>query len=254
MHAKRGVLINNQNSQPLELKIDGLVYILHDNRIFVFKCSEENNATAGTAVELQTSSGIQNIVLNILASAKIRSVSMLYIVFRLLDNTALIVIIVLSLLNGILSFPSGSDYALITAIGVEGFYDVMVNLNKYWILQRLSFNIGIALFVVYFSIVYRKHVTGEIEYSDSVLIFWVLVARLVAFILEEMIDVGVDFLVHDMLVDIQELMKANPAQAANATDGEANETPVNFQAANAPNATNGEGTRLFQRCARLLIG
>jgi len=130
---------------------------------------------------------------------------MIYFVFRLFDNSALVAIIVISLYNGILSSPTAADLALITAVGIESFYDIMINVNKYWVLHRLSFYIGIVLYVIYFSIVSYQFHHDEISSHQFNVIMGVLAFRLAAFLLEELTDIGIEFCIHNLLLDSERI-------------------------------------------------
>jgi len=182
--------------------------LLHDNRIFLFEIEKEPTADPQKKEKEESgssSSTEQNVVLNILTTPKFRALSALYINFRLIDNLVLVLIIVLSIIHGTVTSPTPRDFALFSAIGLELFYDVMLTTNKYWVLQRLSFYIGIVLYAVYFGLVIWKMQNREYDESayDSTTIISVLSIRLSAFVFEEAVDVAIDCSLHNELVHLQ---------------------------------------------------
>jgi len=111
----------------------------------------------------------------------------------------------LSLLHGTITAPQPRDVALFSTFGLELFYDVMLTTNKYWILQRLSFFIGIVMYGVYFIIVHVKIGNGDYagQEFDAQEVIAVLSVRLAAFIFEEAVDVAIDCAIHNELVRLQ---------------------------------------------------
>mmetsp|Transcript_125992 Transcript_125992/g.251465 ORF Transcript_125992/g.251465 Transcript_125992/m.251465 type:complete len:209 (-) Transcript_125992:176-802(-) len=82
--------------------------------------------------------------------------------------------------------------AVYSAIGVELFYDVLLFTSKFWFLERLSPYIGFGLYLMYFTIVY-------ILQSPSY-VWWVLLVRLAAFVIEESVDIAIDLEMHNDLI------------------------------------------------------
>jgi hypothetical protein len=216
----------NQNATPMHKIIwsngkNGRkcrVFVLHDNRIFVF-LRKISDLTAPTApltsgdvrvdveeVDYTNTTPEQALILNILTTPKFRVYQMMYILFYLLDNTALAVIVVLSIITGTFDMAFyigvGREIALVSAVGVEIFYDIMLNANKYWALQRVSFYIGLLLFAVYFTVVGVKKLRGDYDDDhDYWVIMGVLIFRLGAFLLEEFVDIGIDCCMHNTLAE-----------------------------------------------------
>src|SRR5699024_607527 len=81
---------------------------------------------------------------------------------RLIDNTAFLLIIILSILNWKVVFLTSEDFALIGVILIELFYDVMMLTHVFWFLQRMSFYIGLLLYVGYYPLIWLKYNAGEI--------------------------------------------------------------------------------------------
>jgi len=193
------VKFNNQNSILLATELNDsdrdLVGLLHGNRIYCFERTEHQ-------YELYTSVE-QNIFLNLLTTPKYRSMSAMYMIFRLLDNLFLLTIIVLSIINGALTLPSATDLALISAIGLELIYHIIFQTSKYWFLERLSFYIGIVSYMIYISLVLWKYNTGEFIYEDFSLVIMVIAARFIAFILEVCVDIAIDAELHNDLLKLQ---------------------------------------------------
>jgi hypothetical protein len=147
----------------------------------------------------------QDLILRILTTPKFRLYQTMYVVFRILDNTALLAIIVLSIMNGTLEEAYqgwGGQIVLVCAVGIEIFYDVMLNTNKFWALQRLSFWIGVLLFMVYFVVVLTMKHTGKYDNPEVyMLVLGILSFRFAAYLLEEAVDVAIDYCIHNTLVD-----------------------------------------------------
>jgi hypothetical protein len=198
--ATHAVSVVNQTSTPLIMQINRLVFVLHDNRIYVFERTDA--AILGGSESSTTATPEQTVILNLLTTPFFRFLSIIYIVFRIFDNTALIAVIVISVYQNRLSMPSNSSLALMATIGLEIFYDVMLNVNKYWALQRLSFLIGIVLFVAYFIILLIKVCTHEIGQDEFKPVLAIVSARLVAFLFEELVDVAIDCCLHNALHDL----------------------------------------------------
>jgi hypothetical protein len=149
----------------------------------------------------------QDLILSILATTEFRCYQATYTLFRILDNTALLAIIVLSIMSGTLREAYEgwtSQIVLVCAVGIEIFYDVMLNTNKYWCLQRLSIYIGLFLFAVYFAVVasMRHSHYYQLNQDGVKLVFVILCLRLLTFLLEEFVDYGIDCALHNALTDI----------------------------------------------------
>lgn len=202
------VSVNNQSSTPMKMRLDNWVFVLHDNRIYVFDypLEREENAREEDASASKTSSAEQNLILNILTTPYFRALNCIYFTFRLLDNTALVIIFVLSVINHAFTTPDTTDLSLYSVIGLELFYDVMLTVNKYWSLQRLSFNIGLLLYVLYFSVVLWKYsVVQQFSAFDATVVASVLGFRFISFLLEEATDVAIDCCLHNAIVDLSAL-------------------------------------------------
>lgn len=193
------VTFNNQNSVLLSMTVPEyeLLCLLHDNRIFAFKREQASDDASSS------SSNEQNVVLNLLTTPKYRAMSAMYIIFRLLDNITLLSIIVLSIINGGLTTPTPANLALFSAIGLEVFYDVMLQTNKYWILERLSIYIGIVLYGLYTGIVAWKNSHGDYKPDDLEIAIAVLITRFAAFFFEECVDIAIDGELHNDLLKLQ---------------------------------------------------
>jgi len=200
------VSFNNQASilMAMPVRDHKLLCLMHDNRIFAFKRDDDNE---NQALLDSSSSSIteQNVILNLLTTAKYRAMSAMYIIFRLLDNISFISLIVLTILNKALTLPSAANISLLTTIGLEVFYDVMLQTNKYWILERLSFYIGIILYTVYTGIVIWKNSRGDYSQYDLEIVEGVLGARFIAFLLEEFVDIAIDGELHNDLSKLQKI-------------------------------------------------
>jgi hypothetical protein len=195
------VTFNNQASVLLSMSVPKykLLFLLHDNRIFAFKREQVSDDASSSS----SSSNEQNVLLNLLTTPKYRAMSVIYIIFRLLDNIFFLSIIVLSIIYGGLTTPTAANLALFSTIGLEVFYDVMMQTNKYWILERLSIYIGIVLYGAYAVIVARKNSHGEYTPGDLLTVIVVLITRFVAFIFEECVDIAIDGELHNDLLKLQ---------------------------------------------------
>lgn len=127
----------------------------------------------------------------------------MYVLFRLLDNCAFLTVIVLSVMTGKFMAPTRSQLALFSVLGLEIFYDVMLTVNKYWGLQRLSLQIGIVLFALYYFILSFMRV--HLDHQNFLLCLYVVTFRFCAFIIEELVDIGLDMCIHNVLVILHEL-------------------------------------------------
>lgn len=117
------VTFNNQNSILLTLKIPErqLDYLLHDNRIFAFKNIHANSENQNTEE--------QNLLLSMLTTPKYRAMNAMYILFHMLDNLLLLATIVLCFIYHQLITPTEYQMYLLSAIGLELFYDVLFEVN-----------------------------------------------------------------------------------------------------------------------------
>lgn len=186
------VTYNNQNSILMAMKIPDTLCLLHDNRIYGFRHRNDSS------VEEQ-----QDLILSLLTTAKFRIMGFLYSGYHLLDNTLFLLIIILSALNNGFTLPTHHEMALFGAIGLEGFYDVMLYTHRYWVLQRLSIYIGAVLYFAYFLIVGLMSAYGITSETQHEMIVWcVLGTRFGAFILEELVDIAIDLELHNDLVKL----------------------------------------------------
>jgi len=203
------VTFNNQNSvlMTMYLKLPGILCLLHDNRIFAFKKQQIGDNLISSLDE-------QNLLLSLLTTAKFRIMGFLYSGYHLVDNTLFLLIIIMSILNNGLRLPTDSETALFAAIGLEGFYDVMLFTHRYWILQRLSIYIGCVLYIAYFTIVGLTSTYGDIIKDYHELVWIVLGVRFGAFILEELVDIAIDIELHNDLVklNLEKIQKGNEGQ------------------------------------------
>lgn len=228
----RTVEVNNQNTQLLKRirKINNVefLFLLHDTRIFVFERNAE--ATGAEAVGLgheskrknksSVSCKEQDLVMNILTTRGFRSLNFMYLIFRLLDNIGFVAIIVLSIYYGDFKVPDGAQLALYGTIGLEAFYNLMITINKYWNLQRLSLYIGFLLFSIYFGIVDWMYQNDDsFTYDNYVVTMWIVCIRLLSFLAEEMVDIGIDRCLHNMLVLIQRVERTNGLMHATVDRG-----------------------------------
>jgi len=88
--------------------------------------------------------------------------------------------------------PNSKRLNTICSIWSGYFYKVIDQVNKYWILQKLSVYIGVLLFVVYGWIIYFKNANGDYKPYDLYLVCTVISFRFIAFILEEFVDIAID--------------------------------------------------------------
>jgi len=138
-----------------------------------------------------------------LTTAKFRMMGFLYSGYHLVDNTLFLLIIIMSIINNGFKMPSHHEIALFAAIGVEGFYDIMLYTHRYWILQRLSIYIGIVLYTIYFVIV--GMISAGVVTNPEVpieVVWYVLGVRCSAFVLEELVDIMIDIQLHNDLVKL----------------------------------------------------
>ena len=159
--------------------------LLYDNRIFAFK--QTNGADAGSG----SSSREQNLLLNMITTPNFRIMSSLYVLFRLIDDVNLVAIIALSFMNGTfaLAIPTADQIALLAAFSVDAFYEVMMGVNRYWFLQRLSIYVGFALYAIYAAIISWKFANpddGIHQGNNLQLVLFIVGLRFVAFIFEEL--------------------------------------------------------------------
>lgn len=101
------VTFNNQDSVLMSMfvPIYGLLCLFNDNRIFGFRRSQTSDETSSSLNE-------QNVILYLLTTPKYRAMSVMYLIFRLLDNSSFLLIIVLSIMNADLTIPTADDVAL----------------------------------------------------------------------------------------------------------------------------------------------
>jgi len=191
------VAFNNQISVILSMHLGSLLCLLHDNRIYAFLIKNPQQPTDGS------SSVEQNLLLNLLTTPKYRSLSAMYMAFRLMDNLSFLSIIVLSIINGALTQPTEANLALFSAIGLELFYNVILQTTKYWILERLSIYIGIVLYIIYGFVIALKNMNGEYTPEDLQLVIGILGARFISFIFEEFVDIALDGALHNDLLILQ---------------------------------------------------
>lgn len=196
------VSFNNQSSILISRPIPeyNRLCLLHDNRIFAFDLRKKTDEPSSSS-----SCTEQNILLNLLTTPKFRAMSAMYIIFRLMDNVFFLGIIVLTISNGRFTTLSKADYSVISAIGLEVFYDIMLQTNKYWILERLSIYIGLVLYCIYVGIVWYKHSHGDYSPHEFHLVELFILIRFIAFVLEESVDIAIDMELHDNLLQLQQI-------------------------------------------------
>jgi hypothetical protein len=134
----------------------------------------------------------QEAILTLLTTPKYRVLNGLYFAFRMMDNTAFLAIIVLSIMHQTWAQLTPAQLALFGTIGLELFYDVMHETSKFWFLHRLSLYIGLVLYFVYFALCVNIGPPPEI--------FVVLTARFVVFVFEEWLDIAIDMEIHNDLL------------------------------------------------------
>jgi len=185
------------------LHTTGILYLLHDNRIFSFGKKKTGDEFEISMVEEQ------NLLLNIVTTAKFRAMGFLYSGYQLLDNCLFLLIILLSIRNNNFGIPrEDEELALFVVLGLEAFYDVMLYTHRYWILQRLSIYIVIVLYCIYFWIVALlpddlfKDITREQMYL-------LLVVRFSAFVLETLVDIAIDIELHNDLIKLGKVRSLN---------------------------------------------
>jgi len=139
----------------------------------------------------------------------VQALSAMYLIFRLLDNIIFLAIIVLSIWNSKLTNPTPEQLSLFSAIGLEIFYDIMLQTNKYWFLHRLSIYIAIVLYGIYTYVIIINY-SGE----DLQLIARILGARFIAFFFEECVDIAIDGELHN---DLLRLQKEKPKLASSTS-------------------------------------
>jgi hypothetical protein len=191
-----------------EKKSKLISFNLHDNRIFIFS---NKSPHCFKTITTETSSPEQSVILNILTTRGFRVLRSIYFLFRVLDNSIMVVLIILSLLQGKLVQPKPSQYAIFSVIGLELFYDVMLNVSKYWGLQRLSFVIGLLLYALYYGVLRWMDLDSDLleEKGEYQLCLMVVTFRLCAFLIEEMVDIGIDLCLHNVLVGLDALIHQN---------------------------------------------
>jgi hypothetical protein len=196
------VTFNNQNSILLSMyfKMSGVFCLLHDNRIFAFQKNSSSSQPPSTLGD------VQNLILNLLTTAKYRAMGFLYTGFHLANNSTFALIIVLSVRNNFFTVPTKGDIALLVVIGAELLYDVLSFTHQYWILQRLQIYVGLVLYVIYFTLLHLIGKTPKVQAKlhvtepDINTAFWVLCIRFAAFILEILVDIAIDAALHNDLL------------------------------------------------------
>ena len=199
------VTFNNQTTMLLSKHVKRpneereLNCLLHDNRIFAFEKLKIVDAGVGC------SSSEQNLLLNLLTTPRYRVMSALYVLFHLIDDINLIAIIVLTLIKGKLEAPTPQQYALFSVFCLDLFQTVILNINRYWFLQRLSIYFGLTLYGCYAVIIYLKRESKDDALQDNtsfLLVVAIVGIRFFAYILEEMVDLTIDAMMHNDLLAI----------------------------------------------------
>eukprot|EP00026_Physarum_polycephalum_P011729 Phypoly_transcript_11970.p1 GENE.Phypoly_transcript_11970~~Phypoly_transcript_11970.p1 ORF type:complete len:354 (+),score=15.03 Phypoly_transcript_11970:73-1134(+) len=223
------ITFNNQNTVLLSMILpsetslheenhENMLCLLHDNRIFSFKKDFIDDLSK--AVE-STSSPEQNIILNMLTTPKYRAMSAMYMLFHILDSVLFLSIIVLCLFTDRTLSPNLGrvSICIYIAIGMEIFYDMMLNINRYWLLQRLSIHIGLTLYAIYATLVFTaislvdKNDTKQLENLN--IIKDILLVRFISFVMEECVDVAIDFSLHNDLVRLYDKNRRTVEQELN---------------------------------------
>lgn len=191
------VTFNNQDSVIMSMDVpkDELLCLLHDNRIFAFK-RQASETTSSSSDE-------QNVMLNLLTTPKYRIMSSMYIIFRLLDNTGLVLLIILSIMKWQLTIPSSAQMVLVSALGLEVVYDVMLFTHKFWILQRLSLFIGLSMYIFYAGLIYWNFSIGAYTSNDLQIVCYAVLVRFCAFLFEEFVDIAIDGQLHNDLLKLK---------------------------------------------------
>jgi hypothetical protein len=137
----------------------------------------------------------------------------MYLFFRLFDDSAFVLIILLAILYGVLGvqpnqyFQDPRSAALYSLLSLEVFYDILMTVNKYWILQRVSVYIAIVLFGGYFllwGLIWENSHRKDDKNRDFLLmILFLLLVRFVVYLLEIMVDIYIDMAVHNVLTTAQ---------------------------------------------------
>jgi len=194
------VTFNNQSMVLMRYdlaKEDNAFVLLHGNRLYRF--SKDPEHIPGNFLDIEGGGTgqnpedlAQNLLLRFQTTPKYRARNTMYFTFRMLDNMIFMAIIVLTILNGKITCPSAEQISVLSAIGFETFYDIMLYTTRFWILTRLSVFIGLEFYVVYAAILWWNH--------PEQYVWFVLLARFVAFVFEECIDIAIDIEMHNDLI------------------------------------------------------
>ncbi len=147
----------------------------------------------------------KDLIQNILTSPGFRLLTFMYLFFQLVDDSTFIAIVVSTIYHGATSSgsPSGDTYSLYFVIGLEIFYDILLAVNKYWILQRVSVFIALSLFVSYFTILNEIRNNEGMSDERYRTLTALLLFRFFFFLFEECIDVYIDCSIHNILLTAQ---------------------------------------------------
>lgn len=144
---------------------------------------------------------MENIILRLQTLPKYRIRNSLYLIFHLFDNFMLLSIIIVSISRAInatqLKNISEQQATVFSVFAVEIFYDIMLCMNKFWNLQRLSIWVAMWLFGIYFILLFQW--LDDPEYDVLRILLGV---RFMAFFLEELLDVTIDMDMHNDITDL----------------------------------------------------
>jgi len=149
------------------------------------------------------------LILGLLTTARYRAMKFLYSGYHLIDNSSFLFLIVMSFYNWSITWSMSSrEKGVFTAIGVEAFYDIMVYTHRYWILQRLSFCIGLLLYSIYFTLLTSMHLypDNNPEGFEPKIALIALGVRFGAFLFEKLVDVAIDIQLHNDLIKLNRLV------------------------------------------------
>jgi len=162
--------------------------------------------------------------LELLTTPKYRALYTPYTLFRLADNTGFIGVIALCILNAFEGNGQGfrdfndKELALFSAIGLNIFYNTMLQTHKFWGLQRYSFYLGLLFFCSYFALVFWNNAGGGYDDGELKLVLTVLSLTLFFFLGEACIDVAIDAELHNDCLRLQEMKVLDASQELDSKD------------------------------------
>ena len=118
-------------------------------------------------------------------------------------------LILLSIQSGSVTTPSLADLSLLVVVAIEKFYDIMLQVNKFWFLQRISIYIALCVFGIYGGIVAWMNQRKEFDHQlhpelkvDLTTVIWLLSLRFILFLVEETLDCYMDGELHNDLLEL----------------------------------------------------